>query len=159
MVIEPGAMPRESRAAERREAMAPSTMRAAGIPPIDVIVLDISATGVRLLTNAELSVGQEISIGLPGVGATRAYVAWCRDDQYGCVFERPIGQESAERAFAGGTVVTLGSGEAVTAPDGRDDLRDLYRHHRHQALPVDAVLGLLLAFALLGVGLWMVVRL
>ena len=152
---------KETRKARRRPAKAPSTMRADGREPVDVVVLDISRSGVRILTDADLSVGQEISIGLAGAGVTRAYVTWVRDGEYGCAFERPIGPEEEARAFSQAPVKRLGR-SAVAHDDGDKDggsgddyLRDLYRQHRIWAVPWDAVVMALAMAALL----WAVVRL
>jgi hypothetical protein len=150
---------KETRKARRRAAKAPSTMRTDGREPVDVVVLDISRSGVRILTDAELTVGQEISIGLAGAGVTRAFVTWARDGEYGCAFERPIAPEDEARAFSQAPVKRLGRAtvEHSASDSDRDDdyLRELYRHHRIWAVPWDAV-AMAVAMAAL---LWAVVRL
>lgn len=130
-----------ARTAERRATDAPSTMRADGGAPVDVVVLDISRSGVRIVTDATLEVGQEITIGLAGAGVTRAYVTWARNGEYGCAFERPMAPEDEALAFSRAPVKRLG----VTTPsrssdDGEDYLRELYLRHRTWAIPWDAVL-------------------
>jgi len=132
-----------ARAAERRATDAPSTMRADGCTPVDVIVLDISRSGVRIMTDAALEIGQEITIGLAGAGVTRAFVTWAREGEYGCAFERPIAAEDEALAFSQAPVKQLGippSQQVGDVADGEDYLRDLYRRHRVWAVPVDAVL-------------------
>ena len=152
---------KETRKARRRTAKAPSTMRADGREPVDVVVLDISRSGVRILTDADLSVGQEISIGLAGAGVTRAFVTWARDGEYGCAFERPIAPEDEARAFSQAPVKRLGRANAEhkdgdkDGESGDDYLRDLYRQHRIWAVPWDAI-AMAVAMAAL---LWAVVRL
>ena len=130
-----------ARIAERRATDAPSTMRADGGAPVDVVVLDISRSGVRIVTDAVLEVGQEITIGLAGAGVTRAYVTWGRNGEYGCAFERPMAPEDEALAFSRAPVKRLG---IATPPrsgdDGEDYLRELYLRHRTWALPWDAVL-------------------
>lgn len=147
----------EARSAERRPAMTPSTMRAKGAAPIDVIVIDVSATGVRIETTAELEVGQEISIGLAGAGTTRAFVAWKRDSHYGCQFEMKLEPEGEAQAFSRAPVIHLGM-TPVVAPileePQRDDLRDLYLHYRPWRLPLDAILVLIVEVGLAGAALW-----
>lgn len=130
-----------ARTAERRATDAPSTMRTDGRAPVDVVVLDISRSGVRIVTDAQLEVGQEITIGLAGAGVTRAYVTWGRNGEYGCAFERPMAPEDEALAFSRAPVKRLG----VTTPprsgdDGEDYLRELYLRHRTWAIPWDAVL-------------------
>ena len=129
-----------ARIAERRPTDAPSTMRADGCTPVDVIVLDISRSGVRIVSDAVLEIGQEITIGLAGAGVSHAYVAWARDGEYGCAFERPIPAEEEALAFSQAPVKRLGIASAPTNDDGEDYLRELYRRHRIWAVPWDAVL-------------------
>jgi hypothetical protein len=131
-------------------------MRTDGGDPVDVVVLDLSRSGVRIMTDARLSVGQEISIGLAGAGVTRAFVTWARNGEYGCAFERPIAPEDEAAAFSRAPVKKLG--RAVAEPDNPDNdaedyLQELYRRHRVWALPWDAVL-MMLAMAVLLWGLY-----
>jgi hypothetical protein len=139
-----------ARTAERRAAEAPSTMRTDGRDPIDVVVLDISRSGVRIVSDAELSVGQEITIGLAGAGVTRAFVAWARDGEYGCEFERPIPAEDEAVAFSRVPVKRLGRAPVQPADAGDEYLRDLYVRHRIWAVPWDAVLMALAMLILIG---------
>jgi hypothetical protein len=129
----------DARRAERRKTQAASTMRTDGSGPLDVVVLDLSQTGVRIATSATLEIGQEISIGLAGAGVTRAYVAWASSGEYGCAFDAPLGTEDAARAFSRSEVVRLGPQTVAPSP-GDVDLKELYRQHRFWALPLDAVL-------------------
>jgi len=129
-----------ARTAERRATDAPSTMRADGCTPVDVVVLDISRSGVRIMTDAALDIGQEITIGLAGAGVTRAFVTWGRDGEYGCAFERPIAPEDEALAFSRAPVKRLGTSAPPRSDDGEDYLRELYRRHRIWAIPWDAVL-------------------
>jgi hypothetical protein len=138
-----------ARAAERRPAAAPSTMRADGVAPVDVVVLDISRSGVRIMTDATLEVGQEITIGLAGAGVTRAYVTWGRNGEYGCAFERPIAPEDEALAFSRAPVKRLGVATAPRSGNGEDYLRELYQRHRMWAIPWDAVLMALAILALI----------
>ena len=143
------------RGAERRATDAPSTMRTDGGEPRDVVVLDISRSGVRILTDAELGIGQEISIGLAGAGVTRAYVTWVRGNEYGCAFERPIGPEDEARAFSHAPVKWLGRAIPERGDKNEDYLRELYRRHRVWSLPWDAVVMMLVMAAIV----WALTRL
>lgn len=100
---------KEARRAARRRTNAPSTLRANAMGPIDTFVHDISATGARIECEARLALGDSVSIGLAGVGQVRAIVVWQRDGQYGLDFVTPLPPEEADRAFAGGTVISLGA--------------------------------------------------
>lgn len=148
------AQTKNARRAERRTTKAPSTMRTDAGEPRDVIVLDLSRSGVRILTDAELAIGQEISIGLAGAGVTHAYVTWRRGDEYGCAFERPIPPEDEARAFSLAPVKRLGRPMIERKDGGEDYLRELYRRHRIWALPWDAIVMI----ALIAAGLWAVIH-
>jgi hypothetical protein len=150
-VLETGQI-RNARRAQRRATDAPSTMRTDGGDPVDVLVLDLSRSGIRIMTDADLGIGQEISIGLAGAGVTRAFVTWARGGEYGCAFERPIGVEDEAAAFSRAPVKRLGRA-VIERTDGNaaaeDYLQDLYRRHRVWALPWDAVLMTLAMLVLL----------
>jgi hypothetical protein len=141
----------EARAAQRRPAMAPSTLRARGLTATDVVVVDLSQTGARIRAEAYLAIGDEISIGLCGVGARRAYVAWQRDGDYGCAFDAPLEPHEVTQAFSSASVVRLGTSaqvkEAVAAGNNAD-LQTLYGRHSAWRLPWDAV-GAVLGYGLL----------
>ena len=98
---------KESRRAERRIADAPSTLRATATGPVDTHVHDVSQTGAKIECDAELLIGDFVSIGLGGVGSVRAIVVWRRGREYGLDFVIPLSPEDAERAFADGNVVSL----------------------------------------------------
>lgn len=140
----------EARVAERRSTAAASTMRMDGGEPVDVVVLDISQSGIRIVTAADLAIGQEISIGLAGAGVTRAFVAWRREDHYGCAFELEMTPEDAAIAFSRAPVVRLGRTYQDVPVGDQDYLREMYRKHRVWALPPDVIVTTLLIAA--GVG-------
>jgi hypothetical protein len=98
----------DTRRAERRQADQPSTLRGTGsTEPQDSWVHDVSSTGMRIECRAELSIGDEITVGLAGAGATRAQVVWKNGNEYGCQFEKPLSAEDATQAFQGSPVVRL----------------------------------------------------
>jgi len=109
--------------AERRQADQPSTLREQGSSvPQDSWVHDVSSTGMRIESRAELAVGDEITVGLAGAGATRAHVVWKRGKEYGCQFEQPLSAEDAARAFLGSPVVALHQfGHRTVEPVPMDD--------------------------------------
>jgi len=142
----------EARTAARRATMAPSTLRAENVAATDVTVVDLSQTGFRIATAVPLQVGDEISIGLSGVGTRRAYVAWRRDGEYGCAFDQPLEIKEAQDAFTSASVVRLGSAEQVadaTRTRDKGDMQELYGSHSLWRMPLDAVL-MLTAYLLLG---------
>lgn len=147
----------EARTAERRPTMAPSTLRSRDRAATDVTVIDLSQTGIRIATEAELGVGEEISIGLSGVGARRAYVAWRREGEYGCAFDLPLGPKEMTDAFTSVSVIRLGTAEELTAATGtagKAELIDLYGQHSLWRMPADAMLVVTLYVAALGWAIW-----
>jgi hypothetical protein len=131
----------ETRRAPRRPIESASTVRTGASGPIDVLVRNLSETGVKIRTPASLVIGQEISIGLAGAGSTRAFVVWRNDDHYGCVFDAPIGAETAAQAFSSSPVVRLGQLADPDVEHGAADLRAIYRQHRFWHIPADALLA------------------
>ena len=75
------------RASPRRRLRLGSTLTGAGH---EVVIHDLSSTGVLLQTSAELGAFDNFEIELPEVGATHAYVVWTSSDFFGCEFARPI---------------------------------------------------------------------
>jgi len=97
----------EIRRAERRSADQPSTLRGRGSEPHDSWVHDVSSTGMRIECRANLAIGDEVTVGLAGAGATVARVVWRRGNEYGCAFAEPLSAEAAASAFNGSPVVQL----------------------------------------------------
>lgn len=56
----------------------------------EVVVHDLSATGILIETGAKLRRSARIEVELPEVGATVARVVWRSGDFFGCEFARPI---------------------------------------------------------------------
>ena len=75
------------RASPRRRLRLGSTLTGAGH---EVVIHDLSSTGVLLQTSAELGAFDNFEIELPEVGATHAYVVWTSSDFFGCEFAKPI---------------------------------------------------------------------
>ncbi|MDO6416924.1 PilZ domain-containing protein [Sphingomonas sp. BIUV-7] len=114
--------------AERRNADQPSTLRGQGSAPQDSWVHDVSSTGMRIECRADLAVGDEVTVGLAGAGATRARIVWRSGNEYGCQFDEPLTSEVAAQAFHGAPVVQLHSfGRAAAAPEADDETEALLR--------------------------------
>lgn len=56
----------------------------------NVLVHNLSPTGLLLESQVDLSVGEKIEIDLPHAGATPAKVIWASGKLFGCQFESPI---------------------------------------------------------------------
>lgn len=78
-----------SRSARRKLRLQLQGTGASGVD-VEVLVHNISATGLLLEGKATLAPGDAIEIGLPHAGATRARVIWASGTLYGCQFDAPI---------------------------------------------------------------------
>ncbi len=83
------------RASPRRRLRLGSTLTGAGH---EVVIHDLSSTGVLLQTSAELGAFDNFEIELPEVGATHAYVVWTSSDFFGCEFAKPIPRSALSAA-------------------------------------------------------------
>jgi transcriptional regulator with XRE-family HTH domain len=64
----------------------------------NVMVHDVSATGLLLESPVALAIGETIEIDLPHAGATRAKVIWTGGKFHGCQFDEPISRASLSAA-------------------------------------------------------------
>ena len=113
------------RASPRRKLHLTSTLSSDGH---DVVIHDLSGTGVLLQTSAQLEPFDELDVDLPEVGATHAYVVWSSGDYFGCQFVEPIPKAAisaallrnpiAESAHSGSTAATS---QQIEAPAERDE--------------------------------------
>ena len=55
-----------------------------------VLVHNVSETGLLLETSGELDIGEAIDLTLPEAGNARARVAWASGQLYGCAFDTPL---------------------------------------------------------------------
>ena len=55
-----------------------------------VLVHNVSETGLLLETRHELEIGEAIDLALPEAGTSRARVVWASGTLYGCAFETPL---------------------------------------------------------------------
>ncbi|WP_293971593.1 PilZ domain-containing protein [Sphingomonas sp.] len=124
----------ETPRASRRQADQPSTLRGTGdSQPQDSWVHDVSSTGMRIECRADLAIGDEITVGLAGAGATRARIVWRRGNEYGCQFDKPLSNDDAAQAFQGSPVVQLhpfarkNPKNAPRTPDVDDRTADMLR--------------------------------
>jgi hypothetical protein len=85
----------DRRASPRRRLRLGSTLSEVGH---EVVIHDLSSTGVLLQTSAELGAFDNFEIELPEVGATHAYVVWTSSDFFGCEFARPIPRSALSAA-------------------------------------------------------------
>lgn len=82
-------------------------------PGIDVVVHDLSLTGLLLETWANLSVGTQIEVDLPEASNTKAKVVWSTGHYFGCQFHVPIASSVLSAAILKNPVGATGRGQAV----------------------------------------------
>lgn len=99
-----------SRSARRKLRLQLQGTGASGVE-VEVLVHNISATGLLLEGKATLAPGDAIEIGLPHAGATRARVVWASGTLYGCQFDAPISPATLSAAQL----------RAVVGADGGED--------------------------------------
>jgi len=81
---------------------------------VEIVIHDISATGMLIETSQELSAGETLIIDLPAHGETQATVAWNSGQYFGCQFELSIPVATVSAALLRSppleTIASIGSG-------------------------------------------------
>ena len=102
-----------------RESRRPVRLRGTirqGRAPVDMEIHDLSTTGFRAETPAELRVGDHVAVGATAFGRTNAEVIWQRGSIYGFRFDRGISELDVRQARETPNVVIGDFGEAGSAP-------------------------------------------
>lgn len=98
--------PSERRDADRAGLGRASTLRQDDtLNPFDVTIDDLSCGGCRLSGGASLAVGDEVSIGLPGIGGSIAHVIWVQGDSSGVSFTQPLTDDAINTVRRAQTLV------------------------------------------------------
>lgn len=107
------------RTAERRVIEADATLRQNDQVPVDVLVADLSTTGCLFLCDTPLASGDEISIGIAGLGRHQARVVRSMDQRYGCTFLTPLtdADVTAASGAPGETIVHFPTWSFGTVPE------------------------------------------
>ena len=71
---------------------------------VDVLVHNISATGLLIESQTPLAVGDGIDVDLPHAGNTRASIIWASGRIYGCEFDAPVSSATLSAAQLRGAV-------------------------------------------------------
>lgn len=93
------------RSSTRRKVGKGSTLRGEDGTPHDVVLEDLSLTGFRISGRNRLTPGDEILVGLAGVGIREATVIWSDEDNAGCQFFTPISSGDMDKTITANTVV------------------------------------------------------
>jgi len=64
----------------------------------EVLIHNLSETGVLLASSASLAVGEKIAIDLPDLERISAKVVWTSDNLFGCEFDRPVPRAAVSAA-------------------------------------------------------------
>lgn len=65
----------------------------------NVLIHDLSETGLRFETVARLEVSDLVNVDLPFIGMMEARIIWHEDDFYGCQFLEPVSQDILSAAL------------------------------------------------------------
>jgi hypothetical protein len=79
----------DARNAARRDVSLPATLRQ-DILPLDIEIVDVSATGFRGRSAETIGIGRQVNIRTVGIGLGTAEVVWARAPEYGFRFEREL---------------------------------------------------------------------
>lgn len=76
-------------------------LRAAGptVSDSDVLILDISTTGLLIKTGERLSVGESVEFDLPAAPGVAALVKWSSGQLFGCQFKVPVSVATVSAAL------------------------------------------------------------
>lgn len=91
----------ERRMGSRSAVDSASTARGPEDAAVDVVVKDMSATGLSFVTSSHnWGIGSRISVGLAGAGRVSATVVRRERDLYGCAFDSPLTPKQLADAFS-----------------------------------------------------------
>lgn len=90
-MLSPGALnPIDDRAVPRDEVHHRSRAILADRRSVPVLIVNLSAQGLMIRSDAPVSVGEWLRIPLPVVGEVQVAVRWALGGRIGCQLERPI---------------------------------------------------------------------
>lgn len=115
----------------------------------EVVIHDLSATGVLIQTAAKLESFDDLEVDLPEVGATHAFVVWHSGDYYGCEFARPIPRAAISAALLR---------NPIPAPPTPDDEDAIVLDLDHDAPPNELSFSVKMRVILgLSIALWAII--
>jgi hypothetical protein len=88
--LEPSDSTASRRSAARRTLRLQALGATASQPDAQVVIHDLSLTGLLIETSAGLAAGERIDVEIPEAGPTEAKVVWNSGRFFGCKFRRPI---------------------------------------------------------------------
>jgi hypothetical protein len=106
---------RDQRSGTRRKLSLEASGFTGGDSSTQVLIHDLSQTGILIQTEAQLSAGEAIQVALPYGGAWDARVVWASDALFGCEFEQPLPKAAISAALLKAPAV--GPGPEVQADE------------------------------------------
>lgn len=125
----------ESRVGPRRKLRLAAPGASGSGAAMNVVVHDLSETGLLLQTSGQLSVGERIEVVLPHAGPTEAKVVWASNEFFGCKFEKRISRAtlSASQLLSGPPVAAAEDGaQPAGEPAGEESFGTRLRRLRKE---------------------------
>ncbi|MBH1993036.1 MAG: hypothetical protein I8H86_09115 [Sphingomonadaceae bacterium] len=73
--------------------------------PVDIVIDDVSETGCRIRAGDLPGPGENIRIGIAGIGIRAAEVIWSERGVAGCAFDAPLTRAELEQTLTADTLV------------------------------------------------------
>jgi hypothetical protein len=120
----------------------------------DVLILDMSVSGLLLETSGDLSEGDAIDLDLAETSGVRAIVRWSSGQLFGCQFQQPISTAAVSAALLRASYDPRSSPKAIAPPviTGLADYSADVDHHDEE-LSLGAKLRLIIGLAVLSWGI------
>ena len=132
------------------------------VPDVEVVVHDLSVTGLLIEAAVDLQIGDQLTVEIPGPGTVEAVVVWKSGLYFGCEFVRPIPKTAVSAAALRSMPAPRLSDDVVSPPPdlpslAGDDLPEDELSPRGKLL---TLLGLsLAAWATIAVVVWLILAL
>ena len=109
------------RGAARRKLRLPA-QGAARSAAANVLILDVSTTGLLLETASDLAKGETIEVDIPEAAGTRAVVKWTSGRLFGCEFAKPISPAAVSAALLRAPYDARDNASSTATADARHPL-------------------------------------
>ena len=128
-------------------------LQAQGLAPsgtTEVLILDMSTTGLLLETAGDLSKGDTIELDIPEAVVVRAVVKWSSGQLFGCQFREPVSIAALSAALLRASFQPPALPEALAPTDKRRIVGEVaYESDRDNELTIAAKLRWIIGLALL----------
>lgn len=135
---------RDMRVSVRHEVALDATLRDPERRPFDVVIEELSVTGVRIPDVVELTPGAVVTLGIAGIGMCDIRVVRRDERGYACAFLFPLGAEELDDAVAATPQAPIPLATHAVPPLPAPPAEAAYLNALR--LPVATRLALLLAF-------------